>query len=131
MNRKLAAAAIGSLALARDPKRPFYLEGTPKVRIHQDVLVKAGVMKTEYELVSFRQEGTTCMQAVVAVPKQGGRPFYADLDIDPGNPLQDVQGFIIHIAELVGEGSTDHLDISAKLLKNKHTSPYMTYAVRG
>jgi hypothetical protein len=69
------------------------------------------------------------MQAVVAVPKQANAPYYADLDIDLGNPLQDVRGFIIHITELLSDGVTDHLALADKLLKNKYTSPYMGYAV--
>jgi hypothetical protein len=116
-------------ALARDPRHPFYLEGTPKAPIHQQLLIKAGAAASDYDLISFRQEGTTCMQAVVAVPKQSTAPYYADLDIDLGNPLQDVRGFIIHISELLSDGVTDHLALADKLTRNKYTSPYMAYAV--
>ena len=35
-----------------------------------------------------------------AVPPSPGGNYYADLDIDLGNPLQDLDGFIVHMGEL-------------------------------
>jgi hypothetical protein len=49
------------------------------------------------------------MQVVVAYPE--GEPpdgrYYADVDIDLGNPLRDLEGFVIHIGELLSGGATD------------------------
>ena len=68
------------------------------------------------------------MQAVVGVPQERGNPYFADLDIDLGNPLQDIQGFIIHMTELAG-GPTDHLALFKKLSKDKHSGPYLGYTL--
>jgi hypothetical protein len=115
-------------ALARNPKHPFYYEGRPTAPIHQLLLGAAKVSKTTHTLESFRQEGKTCMQAVIAVPKEPHGPYFADLDIDLGNPLQDVIGFITHIAEL-GGGPTDHLDLRTKLDHDDFARPYLYYRV--
>ena len=70
------------------------------------------------------------MQAVIAhVPQDAGRNVYADLDIDLGNPLQDVVGFVVHVGELIDPGRTDHLGLRAKLGKNKRIAPFLFYDV--
>ena len=71
----------------------------------------------DYSLHSFRQEGRTCMQAVVAAPSVGTDPFCADFDIDLGDPLQDVDGFVVHMGELAFGGDTDHLELHDALAK--------------
>ena len=108
-------------ALADDPKKPFYSEGKPASATHLKLLdhIEAhGWGKPEdYTLHSFRQEGRTCMQVVVAAPSVGTDPFCADFDIDLGDPLQDVDGFIIHMGELAAGGDTDHLELHDALAK--------------
>ena len=66
------------------------------------------------------------MQIVCATPTIGGLPFCADLDIDLGNPLQDLEGFAIHMGELIGGGATDHFDLRKKLSKGA-TKNYLYY----
>jgi hypothetical protein len=120
-------------ALADDPDRPFYAEGPPTSSMHQKLLESIEEhgwgSKTNYELWSFRQEGNPSMQIVCATPTIGGLPFCADLDIDLGNPLQDLEGFAIHMGELIGGGATDHLDLWKKLSKGA-TGNYLYYRVQ-
>lgn len=115
--------------LAKDPSKPFFFEGTPKVSIHQQVLRLAGVDPAAYELSSFRQEGKPAMQLVIASPRNNAAlPHFADLDIDLGNPLQDVQGIVIHFGELLAPGKTDHLKLAGKLAKGA-TADFVYYKV--
>jgi hypothetical protein len=108
-------------ALAIDPEKPFYDEGNPASATHLKLLdrIEAGGLgnKSDYALHSFRQEGRTSMQVVVATPSVAPAPFCADFDIDLGNPLQDVEGFVTHIGELAFGGETNHLDLRRKLAK--------------
>jgi hypothetical protein len=109
-------------ALAADPdKRSFYYEGTPTSPMHLKLLERIEArglgQASGYRLHSFRQEGKPSMQAVLAVPKSGAGPRFADFDIDLGNPLQDADGFIIHMGELASGAPTDHLSLRAKLAK--------------
>jgi hypothetical protein len=117
-------------ALARDPKKPFFDEGSPKSAGHRRLLDRIAASEgDQFDLRSFRQEGKNSMQAVVAVPKDPTRNHYADLDIDLGNPLQDVTGFVIHMGELIDPGKTDHLALREKLGKNKSVAPFLFYEV--
>lgn len=119
-------------ALARDPSKPFYDEGAPKSAVHRRLRERIARFEGEantYQLRSFRQEGSNSMQAVIASPKDVTRNHYADLDIDLGNPLQDVSGFIIHMGELIDPGKTDHLVLHDKLAKNKTLAQFLFYEV--
>jgi hypothetical protein len=116
--------------LARDPSKPFFDEGSPKSAGHRRLLDRiSSIEGDQYDLRSFRQEGKNSMQAVVAVPKDPSRNHYADLDIDLGNPLQDVVGFVIHMGELIDPGKTDHLALREKLGNNKTVAPFLFYEV--
>jgi hypothetical protein len=119
--------------LARDPSKPFFDEGSPASAGHRRLLERIAHFEAnidQYRLRSFRQEGKNSMQAVVAVPTvDPTRQHYADLDIDLGNPLQDVRGFVIHMGELIDPGKTDHLALREKLGKNKTVAKYLTYEV--
>jgi hypothetical protein len=127
---KVEPAFIEELeALVRDPKKPFYNEGRPNAPIHFRLLTLAKVNVEEYDLTSFRQEGHPSMQAVVASPKSRHGDYFADLDIDMGNPLQDVQGFLIHMSELLNSAPTDHLDLSGVLSKDETISPFLNYSM--
>lgn len=119
-------------ALAKDPNKPFFDEGSPKSAGHRRLLDRIGKFEGQvdsYRLVSYRQEGKNSMQAVIAIPPDPTRNFYADLDIDLGNPLQDVVGFVIHLGELINPGKTDHLALRAKLEKTKSLAPFLMYKV--
>jgi hypothetical protein len=120
-------------ALADDPDRPFYDEGPPTSSMHQKLLTSIEAHRwgthSDFELRSYRQEGHPSMQIVCATPKIGGLPFFADLDIDLGNPLQDLEGFAIHMGELIGGGATDHLDLWKKLSKGA-TKNYLYYDIK-
>jgi hypothetical protein len=112
-----------------DGQQHFYLEGSPTASVHQDLFELKGLTSDNYEGSSFRQEGQRSMQAVVARPKHRGA-WYADLDIDLGNPLQDVEGMIIHIMELIQGDATDHLKLCDALSKDPSTAPFMCYTLR-
>lgn len=121
--------------LANDESQPFYFEGEAKHPTHKRLRDKIGELGLEpdaqsFSLMSFRQEGKASMQAVVAVPPGGdpNRPHYVDLDIDLGNPLQDVEGFLIHFGEILAPGKTDHFGL-AKKLAGGPTSEFMYYDV--
>ncbi len=119
-------------ALAADPEKPFYYEGTPTSPMHLKLLDRVETegwgQASNYDLHSFRQEGKLCMQAVIAVPKGGNGRYFADFDIDLGNPLQDVQGFIVHMGELASGAPTDHLGLRTKLAKGA-TKEFLYYQV--
>ena len=127
---KVTPALLEELeALARDPEKPFYKEGTPNAPIHARLLAAAKISVDDYDLISFRQEHHPSMQIVVAAPKERHGDYFADLDIDLGNPLQDVQGMVIHIAELLSDAPTDHLDLWTTLSKDRAVSPFLYYSV--
>lgn len=118
--------------LARDPSKPFFDEGSPASAGHRRLLDRIALFEpdtAQFRLRSFRQEGKNSMQAVVAVPPDPTRHHYADLDIDLGNPLQDVVGFVIHMGELLDPGKTDHLALREKLGKNKTVAQFLFYEV--
>ncbi|MCS6952442.1 MAG: hypothetical protein RMK57_06690 [Bryobacterales bacterium] len=120
------------VALARDPKKPFYAEGAPAASIHFRVLERAGVDRERFALYSFRQEGRPSLQAVVAVPieARGADHVFADVDVDLGNPLQDVVGALIHFGEVVAPGRTDHFKLYSKLNRGA-TKDFLHYRILG
>lgn len=116
--------------LAAPGRREFYDEGWPKAEIHQKLLERVATLEPDgarFKLSSFRQAGRDCLQAVVAIPPTPARAHYADLDIDLGNPLQDLEGLIIHVGELI-EGTTDHLALYSSLVEGP-AGPYLYYDV--
>lgn len=118
--------------LARDPTKPFFDEGSPKSAGHRRLLERIKKFEgqvEDYQLRSFRQEGRNSMQAVIAIPPEPSRNYYADLDIDLGNPLQDVVGFVVHLGELINPGKTDHLALHEKLSKTAALKPFLMYKV--
>ena len=121
------------LALSQQSPKSFIEEGSPRSAGHRRLLDRVALIEgggVEYDLRSFRQASTkNSMQAVVAVPKDPTRNHYADLDIDLGNPLQDLKGFVIHMGELINPGRTNHLDLREKLGKNKTVAPFLFYEV--
>jgi hypothetical protein len=120
-------------ALVRDPKRPFYAEGAPTADIHQRLLrdlpeppdVKAKFTKG---LLSFRGEGGPSLQMVIARPPVDLPYTYAEFDLDLGNPLQDVLGFVVHMGELLDGKPTNHLDLRRELAKTS-AKRYLYYDV--
>lgn len=117
-------------ALARDPKKPFYAEGTPAAGIHFRVLERAGADRERFTLHSFRQEGRPSLQAVVAVPVEAGDDdgVFADVDVDLGNPLQDLTGALIHFGEVVTPGKTDHFKLFSRLNRGA-TKDFLHYRI--
>jgi hypothetical protein len=109
-------------ALASDPGRPFYREGQPKDSMHKRLIESIPKdirpLFSPDRLLSFRGEAKgkgPSLQAVVAVPPPGNGLTFADIDLDLGNPLQDLAGFIVHMGELLGGDPTNHLDLRKKL----------------
>jgi hypothetical protein len=120
--------------LAVDPQRPFYREGYPKADIHLRLLDRIPeppdrkALFPRESLVSFRGEGRPSLQAVIATPPGGIDYTYADLDLDLGNPLQDLVGFVVHMGELVKGQTTNHLDLR-KLLVKGAAKQYLYYTI--
>jgi hypothetical protein len=122
--------------LSKNDRKPFIDEGTPKSATHRKLLERIWATGLEpgidgYRLRSFHQEGSPSLQAVVAYPPadDAQRNHYAEIDIDLGNPLQDVAGLLIHFGELLAPGKTDHLKLHAKLAKDKKVKPFLYYVV--
>lgn len=118
--------------LANDPSLKVYAEGPPTADIHKHLLADLPVVADRaagYRLLSYRAEGRPSLQAVVAIPPVGyAQRFYADFDLDLGNPLQDVVGFAIHMGELASATQTDHLTLW-KDLKKTPAGDYLFYKV--
>lgn len=121
-------------ALAADPRRPFYREGRPRADIHLRLLDRLPeppdrrVLFVPEALVSFRGEGQPSLQAVIVKPPAGNTYTYAEFDLDLGNALQDIAGFVVHMGELVDGKSTNHLDLRARLAKGP-AKPFLYYGV--
>jgi hypothetical protein len=122
--------------LVLDPGKPFYAEGSPTAPIHQRLLrdipeppeVKA---KFTGGLLSFRGErkgAEPSLQMVIAVPPVDLAYTYAEFDLDLGNPLQDVLGFVVHMQELLDGKPTSHLDLRARLAKTS-AKDYLYYTI--
>ncbi|TDI35031.1 MAG: hypothetical protein E2P02_28550 [Acidobacteria bacterium] len=130
-----AAASLYAMVveLAEGSKKRFYDEGSPKSKIHLKLLDRAaqrfGVDPKDFKLRSFRAEGGPSLQIVFGVPKGVAAVHLAEMDIDLGNPLQDVKGFVVHLGELLDSGRTDHLSLREKLAKGK-TQKFLYYRVR-
>jgi len=108
--------------LAEDPSRPFFAEGTPHAAIHGRLLTEmpepTDVKARFRDLTSFRAEGSPSMQVVLAVPPPDLAHTYAEMDLDLGNPLQDLVGFFVHMGELLDGKPTNHLDLRKPLAKS-------------
>jgi hypothetical protein len=117
-------------ALSKEDERPFYDEGKPASPDHLRLLTASS--SPNHELESFRQDGRNSMQVVVAYPPgSGDGRYFADVDIDLGNPLRDLQGFVIHMGELLTGTDTDHLKLHDALAAAKQpTAPYIYYDVK-
>jgi hypothetical protein len=119
-------------ALAADPKKPFYAEGKPHAPIHGRLLSaipeSIDVRARFKDLFSFRGEGKPSMQVVAAVSPADLPHTYVEFDLDLGNPLQDVLGFIVHMGELLSGKPTNHLDMRRRLGKTK-AAPFLCYKV--
>ncbi len=114
-------AGVGSRFLTRlielNGTNQFYYEGEPSAPVHRKILDRLTWEPDaqSFHLLSYRQEGHPSLQCVIAVPPAPIRTHYVDLDLDLGNPLQDVLGFFIHLGELIGPGKTDHLKLRSEL----------------
>jgi hypothetical protein len=103
----------------------------PVGAIHRRILQKiSGPGAAEYEFVSFRQNTHPSLQAVIAFSDAPGRAAYADVDLDLGNPLLDVSGFLVHLGEVIAPGQTDHIRLRSRLADDPATAPFMYYKVR-
>jgi hypothetical protein len=111
-------------------------EGTPKADIHRrllNTLPQFGISESDagrFDLQSFRQGGRNCLQIVLAIPRKDFKhpAVYADIDIDLGNPLWDLEGLCVHLGELLDPGRTDHFALHKKLRKGD-TSDFIFYDV--
>ena len=60
-----------------------------------------------------------CQAALNCSDPRLARPLAALLDLDLGNPLQDVLGFVVHMGELLDGKPTNHLELRKALAKSK------------
>ena len=104
--------------LVKDPSKPFFREGPPRAKIHGRLLDSIPEQGFK-ELLSFRGEGSPSLQMVIAVPPVSSPHTYAEFDIDLGNALQDVLGFVVHAGELLDGKPTNHLELRQKLARTK------------
>jgi hypothetical protein len=118
--------------LVKDPEKPFFAEGAPHAPIHGRLLSAIpepiDVRARFTQLLSFRGEGKPSMQIVSAVPPPDLPHTFVDFDLDLGNPLQDVLGFIVHMGELLSGKPTNHLDLRKTLGKTR-AAPFLCYTV--
>jgi hypothetical protein len=106
-------------------------EGHPAASIHQRLLDGlAASTGQHFTPISYRQGGRNCLQIVIALPPSGfaDRMVYADIDIDLGNPLWDLEGLIIHTGELLDPAKTDHLVLHDKLNRGE-TKAFLCYDI--
>lgn len=119
-------------ALVKDPRKPFYAEGVPSAPIHGrllEAIPEPISVKARFGgLLSFRGEGKPSLQMVIAVPPIDLPHTYAEFDLDLGNPLQDLAGFVVHMGELLGGKQTNHLDLRKKLARTP-AGAFLYYAV--
>lgn len=121
--------------LAQHPAKPFYREGEPHAAIHgrlKETMPEPPEVKAQFGApISFRGEqsgGGPSLQMVILPPPPALAHTYAEFDLDLGNPLQDLAGFIVHIGELLDGKSTNHLDLRKKLAKTS-AKPFLYYTV--
>jgi hypothetical protein len=121
--------------LSEERDNTVYPEGRPHAPIHALLIAaigkfeaSAGGLFTEDGLLSFRAEGSPSLQMVIATPTAPFASRFVDLDLDLGNPLQDVAGLVVHIGELLNGQPTNHLDLRKKLSKGK-AAPFLYYKV--
>ena len=74
---------------------------------------------------SFRFEGRPSLQIVFAIPAGVADSHLVDLDLDLGNPRQDLLGLVVHFGELFDEG-LDHVALRARLAKGP-AGPFLGY----
>lgn len=101
-----------------DPTLPVYEDVFPIDRVHRDALAHA-----QPPLQNFRAEGSPSLQLVVS----SGTLPWADLDLDLGNPLQDVWSILKHWGELLRRGRTNHLHLYERLKKDPVVRPFLAY----
>lgn len=123
-------------ALSDEPNNRVYAEGHPHAKIHEEILPAivdfdpAATGRFDASgLWSFRAEGSPSLQMVIARPTVSFAMEFADVDLDLGNPLQDIVGLCIHIGELLDGKPTNHLDMLKKLRRQSRVKPLLYYSV--
>ena len=112
-------------------------EGRPGHPIHKRLVADAirrfpelsDKTERDFDLQSYRQGGRTALQIVVAIPQFEHPVVYADVDIDLGNPLWDLDGVLVHLGELLDGGPTDHFKVREKLGKTL-SSDFIFFTVK-
>jgi hypothetical protein len=134
---RVSPSFLHTVAALGESHDKFFPEGRPHAPVH-DLLIPAidafdlparGLFKAA-DLLSFRAEGGPSLQMVIAQTRPPLDRCYVDFDLDLGNPLQDVAGFIVHIGELLDGNPTNHLDLRRKL-RNGKAGQFIPYTVVG
>lgn len=121
-------------SLTRRADKPFSADTLPLAPVHRNLLRHIRKVESDadkFRLHSFRQRGNNSLQAIVAVPPDAdsSRRFYAEFDIDLGNPAHDLEGFFIHLGEMLSPGKTDHLKLRDKLANDQMVREFLYYRV--
>lgn len=121
-------------ALDADPAQPFSRDPGPlsatHLKLKQRIPPEDQDATERYVFKSYRQDAAPSLQIVIAIPPDDRpRGFYADIDIDLGNPRRDVEGFVIHLGELMNPGKTDHLKLRQQLAKDPQVNPHLHYQI--
>ncbi len=74
---------------------------------------------------SFRFEGRPSLQIVFGIPAGVASTHLVDVDLDLGNPRQDVLGLVVHFGELFDDG-LDHVKLRDKLAQGP-AGPFLYY----
>lgn len=120
--------------LDADPTQPFSLDHGPLHSTHMMIKRRFPVEDQDasehYVFKSFRQDAQPSLQITMAIPPDDKpRGVYADIDLDLGNPKRDINGFFIHLGELMAEGKTDHLKLNRKLAQDPLISNHLHYVL--
>ena len=126
---------VALMASDTPPRQSFIAEGRPKAEIHFRLMERVlgrrldAAARASLRLSSFRERARPALQLVTL--RRGGveTPDLAEVDIDLGNPLLDVVGFVTHMGELAAPGRTDHFDMHRRLARRKRVGPLLGYEV--
>ena len=84
---------------------------------HQRLLKKIPGSPDDYKLVSHREKrGSGSLQVIGAVPKDGRKVGFVDIDIDGANPGMDLAHFFIHVGHLFDPRKTNHLTMRKRIV---------------
>jgi hypothetical protein len=109
-------------------------EGAPVDAVHGELLENLpdpadAAVADDYTLLSYRANGRPSLQSVVAIPEDPNRGSYCDFDLDLADPLEDLDGFVVHMGEIASGKLTDHFALHDELAAESDSGPFIYYSV--